>query len=188
MPTPAPRAFPTPAAFRAWLASNHRSAPELVVQLRKVAFAHRGITYGQALDEALCFGWIDGVRRGLDAESFSVRFTPRKARSIWSRVNVAHVERLTQAGRMTEAGLAAFAARDEARTGIYSFERAAAQFAPAYLRRFQAKKTAWAYFQGQAPWYQRTVTHWVMSAKLEATRERRLGILIACSAKRTRIP
>jgi uncharacterized protein YdeI (YjbR/CyaY-like superfamily) len=126
MPTPAPRAFRSPAAFRAWLESNHRTATALVVRLYKVAFAHRGITYPQALDEALCFGWIDGIRRGLDAESFSVRFTPRKARSIWSRVNVAHVERLTRDGRMTAAGLGAFAARDEARTGIYSFERAAA--------------------------------------------------------------
>jgi uncharacterized protein YdeI (YjbR/CyaY-like superfamily) len=188
MPTPAPRAFRGPAAFRAWLESNHRTAPELVVRLHKVAFAHRGITYSQALDEALCFGWIDGIRRGLDAESFSIRFTPRKARSIWSRVNVAHVERLTRDGRMTAAGMAAFAARDEARTGIYSFEKAAVELAPGYLRRFRARKAAWAYFQDQTPWYRRTVAHWVMSAKQEATRERRLGILIACSAKRTRIP
>lgn len=188
MPTPAPRAFRTPAAFRAWLQSNHRTAPELVVRLYKVAFADRGLTYGQALDEALCFGWIDGVRRGLDAESFSVRFTPRKLRSIWSRVNVAHVERLAREGRMAAAGMAAFAARDEARTGIYSFERAALKLDPAYERRFRANKQAWAYWQAQPPGYRRLNVFRVMSAKQEATRERRLGILIACSARQTRIP
>ena len=188
MPTSTPRAFRTPAAFRAWLESNHRTAPELVLRLHKVAFADRGITYGHALDEALCFGWIDGVRRGLDAESFSVRFTPRKPRSIWSRVNVAHVERLTRAGRMAEAGLAAFAARTEARTGIYSFERAAVEFAPEYVRRFRANRPAWAYWQAQPPGYRRLNVFRVMSAKRPETQQRRLDTLISCSARQTRTP
>ena len=188
MATPAPRGFRTPAAFRAWLERHHRTTPELVVRLYKLEFAGRGLTYGQALDEALCFGWIDGVRRSLDAESFSVRFTPRKPRSIWSRVNVAHVERLRAAGRMTEAGLAAYAARDEARTGIYSFERDAVELDPALARRFRANRGAWAYFQAQPAGYRRLNVFRVMSAKRAETRERRLDLLIACSAKQTRIP
>ena len=188
MPTSAPRAFRTPAAFRAWLTKHHRTTPELVVRLYRLEFASRGITYGPALDEALCFGWIDGVRRRLDEVSFSIRFTPRKPRSIWSRVNVAHVERLTGAGRMTEAGRAAFAARTEARTGIYSFERAAVELAPEYARRFRANRAAWAYWQAQPPGYRRLNVFRVMSAKRAETRERRLDTLIACSARQARIP
>jgi uncharacterized protein YdeI (YjbR/CyaY-like superfamily) len=145
------------------------------------------VTYAQVLDEALCFGWIDGVRRRVDDDSFSVRFTPRKPRSIWSRVNIGHVERLTKSGRMRKPGLAAFEARTEARTGVYSFERQTA-LAPAYARIVRANAAASAYYQSQAPWYRRTTTHWVMSAKREDTREKRLAILIACSARRTTIP
>src|SRR5260370_1060901 len=125
-------AFRTPAAFRAWLKAHHKAATELVVRLDKTHAADPGLTYAQALDEALCFGWIDGVRRRVDADSFSVRFAPRRPRSIWSLVNIAHVRRLIKAGRMTKPGLAAFEARDERRTGIYSFERRAARFTPAY--------------------------------------------------------
>ena len=115
--------FPYAAAFRAWLEQHHAAASELEIRLFKVHAAHRGITYAQALDEALCFGWIDGVRRRLDQDSFSQRFTPRRPRSIWSRVNIAHVERLKKAARMAQAGLAAFEARDELRTRLYSFEQ-----------------------------------------------------------------
>ncbi len=146
------------------------------------------MTYTQALDEALCFGWIDGVRRRVDANSFSQRFSPRRSRSIWSRVNIRHVERLIEAGRMTEAGLAAFQARDEQRTGVYSFEQRSIELAPAYRRTFRANRAAWDYFQGEAPYYRRTSTYWVMSAKREETRARRLATLVACSARRTRIP
>lgn len=187
-PAAAPRAFRSPAAFRAWLATHHATTPELVVRLFKVASAHRGIVYPQALDEALCFGWIDGVRRSHDAESYTIRFTPRKPRSIWSRVNVAHVERLIAAGRMAPPGLAVYAAREEERTGIYSFERNAAALSPAYARALRAKPRAWAFFQGEAPWYRRTCTYWVMSAKREETRAKRLAQLIACSAAAKRIP
>ena len=154
----------------------------------KTHTAHRGITYTQALDEALCFGWIDGVRRAADADTFSVRFTPRKPRSNWSRVNVAHVERLGRAGRMTKAGLAAFAARDERRTGVYSFEQRPAKLSAAYAREFRANAAAWAYFQQQPPWYRRTSSHWVMSAKRDETRAKRLATLIAYSARRKPIP
>jgi uncharacterized protein YdeI (YjbR/CyaY-like superfamily) len=146
------------------------------------------MTYTQALDEALCFGWIDGVRRRLDADSFSIRFSPRKSRSIWSLVNVAHVERLTRAGRMTTSGLAAFKTRDARRTGVYSFEKRAAGLAPAYAKRFRTNTDAWAWFQAQAPWYRRTSMHWVMSAKRQETQRNRLEVLIACSGAAKRIP
>lgn len=187
MPEPTPVHFRTPAAFRAWLRGNHRSAAALVLRISRIHAAGGGLTYAQALDEALCFGWIDGIRRRLDADSFSVRFSPRKARSIWSRVNVRHAERLIETGRMTKAGRAAFEAREEDRTGVYSFERRPAGFPPAYRRQFQASKAAWQYFRKEAPWYRRTCRHWVLSAKREETRVRRLGILIACSARGTRI-
>ena len=187
-PAPTPRAFRSQVAFRAWLAKHHATAPELLVRLFKTSAAHRGLTYAQALDEALCHGWIDGVRRRWDAESFTIRFTPLKPRSIWSRVNVAHVERLIAAGRMAKAGLAAYTRRDDQRTGIYSFERRAMRLAPEYAKAFRANAAAWAWFQGEAPWYRRTCAYWVMSAKKEETRDRRIAQLIACSSKRQRIP
>jgi uncharacterized protein YdeI (YjbR/CyaY-like superfamily) len=186
--TPAPKAFRTPAAFRAWLEKHHATATELELRLFKVHAAHRGLTYRQALDEALCFGWIDGVVHRLDEDSFSQRYTPRKARSAWSRRNLAHVERLTKGGRMAPAGLAAFNARTEARTGAYSFEQERPDLAPAFVKAIKANAAAWAYYQQQAPWYRRTTGHWVMSAKREETREKRLAILIDCSARGVLIP
>jgi len=187
-PAAVPRTFRSQAAFRAWLARNHANAPELLIRLFKAGAAHRGLTYTQALDEALCYGWIDGVRRSFDAESFTIRFTPRKPRSTWSRVNVAHVERLIAGGRMAQPGLAAYAARDEKRTGLYSFERRGMTFAPAHTRAFRASAPAWAFFAAQAPWYRRTCVYWVMSAKKHETRAKRLAQLIACSASGKRIP
>jgi uncharacterized protein YdeI (YjbR/CyaY-like superfamily) len=179
--------FRSQAALRAWLKKNHGRETELILRCFKVHAADQGVTYAQALDEALCFGWIDGVRRSVDAHSFSIRFTPRKPTSIWSRVNISHVERLTRAGRMMQPGLAAFAARTEARTGVYSFERET-ELAPAYATLFRANNAAWDYYQAQAPWYRRTSTHWVMSAKKSETRERRLAQLIDCSSRREPIP
>jgi uncharacterized protein YdeI (YjbR/CyaY-like superfamily) len=186
-PLPALTSFRTPAAFRAWLTRNNAKATELVLRCFKTHAADRGVTYALALDEALCFGWIDGVRRSVDDDSFSVRFTPRRPRSIWSRVNIAHVERLTKAARMTKPGVAAFEARTEARTGVYAFERPAT-LAPAYAGILRANAAAWAYYQRQAPWYRRTTTHWIMSAKREDTRGNRLASLIDCSARGTTIP
>lgn len=159
-----------------------------MVRCFRTSASSRGITYAQALDEALCYGWIDGVRRRIDEVSFSVRFTPRRPRSVWSRVNVDHVERLTKEGRMTKAGLAAYAAREDRRTGIYSFEQRPQTLPPEYRKRFRVNRQAWTFFQKQPPYYQRTTTHWVMSAKREETRERRLAILIDCSARLERIP
>ena len=186
-PLSALTSFPTPTKFRAWLAKKHSTATELILRCFKTHATDQGVTYAQALDEALCFGWIDGVRRRVDDDSFSVRFTPRRPRSIWSRVNIAHVERLTNAGRMRKPGLAAFEARTEERTGVYSFERPAT-LAVAYAKHFRAHAAAWEYYQSQAPWYRRTTTHWIMSAKREETRAKRLAVLIACSARGTTIP
>jgi uncharacterized protein YdeI (YjbR/CyaY-like superfamily) len=182
-----PVTFKNAAAFRAWLTRHHASTDALTVRLTKVRLGS-GLTYAQALDEALCFGWIDGVRRSLDADSYSTRFTPRRPRSIWSRVNIAHVARLKADGRMTPAGLAAFDKRDEQRSGIYSFERQAAEFSPAFVKTFKANKAAWAYYQDEAPWYRRVTTHWVTSAKREETRAKRLTTLIDCCARAQRIP
>lgn len=187
MDDPIPTHFETPQAFRAWLRKHHRTAAALVLRISKRHAAASGVTYSQALDEALCYGWIDGVRRSLDADSFSVRFSPRKPRSVWSLVNVRHAERLIRSKRMTKAGLAAFEARQEGRTGIYSFERRPTALTPPLRRQFQQDKAAWAWFQQQAPWYRRTSSFWVMSARREATRVRRLETLIACSARGTRI-
>ena len=184
----APMPFRTPAAFRAWLTRNHAKAPELTLRLFKVHAASRGITYPQALDEALCFGWIDGVRRSLDEDSFSQRFTPRKPRSTWSRVNIDHAERLVKEKRMTPAGFAAFEARDERRAGVYSFEQRRPALAAAFVRAFREDAKAWAFYQGQPPSYRRTTAHWVMSAKREETRAKRFGVLLECSAGGRRIP
>ena len=187
-PGPAPKAFRTPAAFRAWLERHHATAKALELRLFKVHAAHRGITYAQALDEALCFGWIDGVTHRIDEDSFRQRFTPRRPRSTWSRRNVAHVERLKKAGRMTRAGLAAYEARDDTRTGVYSFEQARAGLAGAYQEAVRADAAAWAFYARQAPSYRRLTTHWVMSAKKDETRAKRLAVLIDCSARGRKIP
>ncbi len=178
-----PTTFRTAAAFRRWLGRHHATATHLVVRCFKVHATAQGISYAEALDEALCHGWIDGVRRALDTDSYTIRFSPRKPRSIWSLVNVRHVERLIAAGRMTPSGLATFKARDAARTGIYSFERSVADLSPALARRFRANPKAWTGFQARPPGYRRTCLHWVMSAKQEPTRLRRLEHLIECSAR-----
>jgi uncharacterized protein YdeI (YjbR/CyaY-like superfamily) len=181
-------AFRTSAAFRAWLAKHHATASEIILRLRKARSPERCITYPEALDEALCFGWIDGVRRSLDADAYIQRFSPRKRRSIWSKVNIAHVARLTAEGRMMPPGIAAFEARDEARSGVYSFETRPTRLPSALEERFRANRRAWTFFESQAPWYRRTTIYWVVSAKQEETRLRRLATLMACSAAESRIP
>ena len=144
------------------------------------------MTWSESVDEALCFGWIDGVRRTIDDTAYTIRFTPRKPTSIWSAINVAKVEKLRAAGKMRPAGEAAFAKRTAARTGVYSFERKeAAVLAPEEAAQFTAQATA--FFAAQAPWYRRTATHWVVSAKKPETRAKRLATLIADSAAGLRI-
>ena len=180
--------FKTAAAFRAWLARHHDSATELLVGFHKVGSGRKSVTYQEALDEALSFGWIDGVRRSLDDESYSIRFTPRKPTSIWSAVNIRRVKELEAAGRMEPAALAAFAKRDEKRSAIYSYERGAAVLDGEALETFAASKKALEFYERQAPWYRRTTAHWVSSAKRPETRDKRLRTLIDYSARGERIP
>ena len=182
-----PRLFRTAADLQAWLEANHASTPELWLRLRKSGAKGPGVTYAEALDLALCFGWIDGVRRGIDANSFAVRFTPRKARSIWSKLNLRHYERLERMGSVAPAGRAAFQRRDRKRTGLYSFESRPQELPLIYRRTFQTQPAAWEFFSAQPPSYRRTATFWVLSAKQEATRERRLAQLTSDSARGRRL-
>ena len=178
-----PRFFSSPEKFRAWLEKNHDRAAELLVGFHKKDSGKKSITYAQALDEALCYGWIDGVRKSLDETRYTIRFTPRKPKSIWSNVNVRHVERLQKEGRMAEPGLRAYARRDPKRTGIYAFENEAREFSPEFEKRFRANKAAWQFFQTEPPSIRRTCIFWVMSAKKEETRVRRLDQLITRAAQ-----
>ena len=183
-----PTFFPTPEDLRAWLAENHDRERELLVGFYKVGSGKPSITWPQSVDEALCYGWIDGVRRSLGEEAYTIRFTPRKAKSTWSAVNIARVAELSAEGRMRPAGLAAFQAREESNSRIYAYEnRDKAVFDPALEERFRANETAWSFFQAQPPGYRKTATFWVASAKQEATRLRRLDQLIADSAAGRRI-
>jgi uncharacterized protein YdeI (YjbR/CyaY-like superfamily) len=186
---PAGQAFRSPGAFRAWLEKHHGDRTELIVRCYKTRAAGKGLTYPQALDEALCFGWIDGVRRRFDADSFTQRFSPRKAKSIWSAVNIRRASALEAEGRMHAAGLAAFARSGQnSAKGKYSFESKPRSLPAAYVKKFRAVPEAWAYYAARPPGYRRLTAFWVLSAKLEATRERRLGILIDCSRRKTVLP
>ena len=182
----AARSFATRAQLRAWLQRNHASVPELNLRLYKVHARERGVTYREALDEALCFGWIDGVRRALDEDSFTQRFSPRRLRSKWSAVNRRRMRELQAAGLLAAPGLAAWQAASKEPAG-YSFESRPTALAKRYLSQFAANKKAYAYFQGEAPWYRRTTSFYVMSAKQEETRQRRLANLIACCEQQRRI-
>ncbi|MEO8703603.1 MAG: YdeI/OmpD-associated family protein [Kofleriaceae bacterium] len=183
-----PTYFATPEAFHAWLAEHHADRDELLVGFHKRDSGTPSMTWPESVDQALCFGWIDGVRRNVDAKRYSIRFTPRRATTNWSAINIAKAEQLVVAGKMAPAGLAAFEARSEARSRIYAYERAkAAALAPADERRFQANQRAWTFFSGQPPGYRRTATHWVISAKKAETRAARLAQLIADSAAGLRI-
>jgi uncharacterized protein YdeI (YjbR/CyaY-like superfamily) len=184
-----PLFFATPEEFRAWLEEHHGTAGELWVGFHKKASGKPSLTWREAVEQALCFGWIDGVRRSLDEDSYTNRFTPRKRKSNWSEINVATVERLKAQGLMAPAGLRAFEARDPERTGIYSFERRqAAKLPEEFEQRLKANAAAWEWFSSRPPGYRRTATHWVISAKREETRERRLQTLIDCSAEGRTVP
>jgi len=176
-----PLFFTTPSEFRAWLDAHHQTRLELWVGLYKKGSGRPSITWPEAVDQALCFGWIDGVRKTVDGVSYTIRFTPRKARSTWSAVNIARVKELTGLGLMQPAGIAAFDARTEERSGIYAYEQGDAALDEASLDQFRAHATAWNFFQAQAPWYQRTAIWWVISAKKAETRLKRLTTLISDS-------
>lgn len=179
--------FKSQADFRKWLEKHHDKETELFVGFYNVASGRGGLTYKQAVDEALCFGWIDGVRRNLDADSYTNRFTPRKAKSYWSAINTKRFHELDAMGMIAEPGRKAFDARDAAKTQQYSFERETAKFDAAMEKQFRANKKAWAFFKAQPPGYRRLMTHWVTSAKKEETRASRLQKLIDTSAAGERI-
>ncbi len=182
-----PRHFPDSPAFRAWLKKNHKITTELIVAFHRIGTGKKSITYPEALDEALSFGWIDGVRKSAGPGVYTVRFTPRKPKSNWSIVNIRRVRQLIKIKRMTKHGLRVFEARDERRSERYSYERKTRKLSKKQEDLFRANAAAWNYFTSQAPWYQRVTTWWVISAAKEETRERRLNQLISDSAAGRRI-
>jgi uncharacterized protein YdeI (YjbR/CyaY-like superfamily) len=180
--------FPGPEEFRAWLQTNHDKESALLVGFYKVATGKPSMTWEQSVEEALCFGWIDGVRKGVDGESYTIRFTPRRPDSIWSKKNIETVTRLTAEGRMQPSGLKAFEARRPEKSGYDSFtQEQASMLGPELERRFQGNKAAWEFFLAQPPGYQKTMRLWVMSAKRDDTRLKRLDRLIEVSAQSERV-
>ncbi len=170
--------FSSQKEFHDWLRKNHSKEKEISVGFYKRHTGKPTLTWKESVDEALSFGWIDGIRRSLGADSYSIRFTPRKPRSIWSTVNIKRASELEALGKMTPAGLEAFRKRDEKRTNLYSFERATVEFTPQQKREFKVNKKAWAFFQSMPPSYQKPATWWVISARKEETRTKRLQTLI----------
>jgi uncharacterized protein YdeI (YjbR/CyaY-like superfamily) len=179
--------FESPATLRRWFASNHAKSRELWIGFLKKSTGKPSVTYPQALDEALCVGWIDGVRKRVDDERYTVRFTPRKPGSYWSAVNTKRATELTKLGWMKRPGLAAFEARDREKTKRYSFERETASFSPEHERLFKANTQAWEFFQRQPPSYRRTLAWYVVSAAKDDTRLNRLQKLIDASASAHRL-
>jgi len=181
---PKPVFFATPAKFRAWLDGHHADVKELWVGFYKKSSGKPSITWPESVDEALCFGWIDGLRKSIGEVSYKIRFTPRKPGSIWSAINITRAKELKTLGQMHAVGLKAFEKRSDERSAIYSYEqRKAAQFTRADEQRFRANKAAWDFFQSRPPGYRRLATFWVTSAKKEETRAKRLDTLISCSAR-----
>jgi uncharacterized protein YdeI (YjbR/CyaY-like superfamily) len=181
--------FATPAAFRQWFERNHDGERELWVGFYKKGSGKPSITWPEAVDEALCFGWIDGVRKSIDDESYMIRFTPRKKTSAWSAVNIRRAKELIQMGHMTPAGFQAFEKRSEERSAIYSYERQNAALPHKYETQIRANKQAWAFLSGQPPSYRKAVAWWIISAKKKETQLKRLGKLIEDSEnKRTVAP
>jgi uncharacterized protein YdeI (YjbR/CyaY-like superfamily) len=189
-PAPKPRDvvfFASPDELREWFDAHHETANELWVGYHRKATGRPTVSWPQAVDEALCVGWIDGVRYRLDEERHAQRFTPRSKGSIWSVINTKRAEELIGEGRMRPAGLKAFEARSPEKTALYSYEREAAAFTTEQQARFEADEAAWSFFQAQAPSYRRSITHWVSSAKRDETRERRFEKLLEDSRAGRRI-
>jgi uncharacterized protein YdeI (YjbR/CyaY-like superfamily) len=182
-----PKFFAKQSDFRKWLVKNHKKETELLVGFYKVGSSKPSMTWPQSVDEALCFGWIDGVRRNIDEESYSIRFTPRKPTSIWSAINIKKVADLTEKGLMMPPGLAAFEKRKEHRSRIYAYENEPVKLYPEFEKKFKANKKAWAFFTTQAPSYQKTIVHWIMRAKQESTRLKRIEQAITESEKQKRM-
>jgi uncharacterized protein YdeI (YjbR/CyaY-like superfamily) len=176
-----PHFFRNPAEFREWLLQHHETATELIVGYYKVKSGKESMTWSQSVDEALCFGWIDGIRRSINEESYCIRFTPRRPGSSWSQVNIMKVNELTRKGLMMAAGKAAFSARKIEKSGIYSYENAKVRLDQTMEKQFRVNKKAWNYYESQAPHYRKLTMRWVMGAKQEATRLKRLNELINAS-------
>lgn len=175
--------FRTPAELRRWFARHHGSTSELFLGYWKVGSGHKSVTWPESVDEALCVGWIDGVRRRIDEHSYVIRFTPRKTSGIWSAVNIARIAVLDAEGRLHDAGRAAFAARRETKSGVYSFEQPSVELTDEYATLLRRNRKAWAHFEARAPSYRKAVMWWIVSAKQETTRLRRLAMLIEHGAR-----
>jgi uncharacterized protein YdeI (YjbR/CyaY-like superfamily) len=182
-----PTFFPNAADFRRWLDANHETAPELLVGFWKKGSGKPSIDWPQARDQALCFGWIDGVRKSLGDDAYTIRFTPRRRGSIWSKVNVARYEALTAAGLMTAAGVRAYD-ENKHKSGLYSYEKPLAVLALEEEAHFRKNKAAWADWERRPPGYRKVVLNWITSAKRPETRAKRLATLIDVSARGERIP
>jgi uncharacterized protein YdeI (YjbR/CyaY-like superfamily) len=183
----APRFFETQADLRRWLDKNHGGVAELWIGFWKAGSGKTGLTYEEAVEEALCFGWIDGLVKRFDERAYMQRFTPRRPKSIWSAINIAKIEALKKAGRMAAPGLAAYEARDPKRANLYSFENRDVALGAPFEKHFRAKAKAWKFFEAQPPGYKRLAAFWVMSAKKEETRERRFRRLLEDSARGLRV-
>jgi uncharacterized protein YdeI (YjbR/CyaY-like superfamily) len=173
--------------FRKWLEKNHKKESELLVGYYKVSSGKPSMKWSESVDEALCFGWIDGIRRSIDDERYSIRFTPRKPSSVWSNINLLKVEQLKKKGLMKQSGFEVYNKRKISRSGLYSFERDKAGLTEAFESMFQANAQAWEFFRKQAPSYQKTILNWIMSAKQENTRLSRLTKTINASENQKRI-
>lgn len=182
-----PSFFATPEEFRKWLAKHHKKETELIVGFYKVDSGKPSMTWSQSVDQALCFGWIDGVRRSIDDKSYCIRFTPRRPTSIWSDINIKKIEELTKSGLMTPEGQKAFALRKDHKSRIYSHEKEPSVLTSDLEKQFKKDKTAWKYFMEQAPSYKKVMIHWIMIAKQEKTRQSRLEKTIAQCALQKRI-
>jgi len=180
--------FKSAVDFRAWLEKHHATAGELWVGYYKKGSGKQSISWPESVDEALCFGWIDGIRKSVDDISYKIRFTPRRPRSIWSAVNIGRVEELTRQGRMRPAGERAFAARTENRSGVYAYEQREPELVGPYGEKLRQNKAAWKFFEAQTASYRKTASWWVLSAKKEETRLKRLEKLIEDSAAGRTIP
>jgi uncharacterized protein YdeI (YjbR/CyaY-like superfamily) len=183
-----PRYFESPADFRSWLEKHHATARELWVGFHKKSSGKPSLTWPESVDEALCFGWIDGIRYSVDTERYRIRFSPRRPDSHWSSVNLRRARALLRQGRMRPAGLKALRRGSAARRTGYSYENRPATLPPRYLKQLKANRKAWRFYEGQPPWYRRTATWWILSAKQEPTRLRRLTRLIQHSEREEPIP
>jgi uncharacterized protein YdeI (YjbR/CyaY-like superfamily) len=182
-----PKFFRTPADFRTWLEKNHATAAELLVGFRKRNSGKPSITWPESVDQALCFGWIDGVRKRVDEISYQIRFTPRRRGSVWSAINIKRANELARQKQMRPSGLKAFAARIENKSGIYSYEQRSTELSEPYAKLLKRNKAAWNFFEKQPPSYRKMIGWWIISAKKEQTRMARLAKLISESAKGKRL-